>query len=134
MTNENDKATQALDHFWTTMDRWMGNYLGTEEWGDVPTALHRDLAKAYQDWIKELEPPGDPHKEWVDANKLKPNDVFQPVLVKTTSSKIGLATWTPECNVNGDKETWRVQFFMERWYWTKTSVTHWRYIPKDDND
>ena len=127
MTNENDKATQALDDFLRKVERWRGAVC-------VSNNEEAALAIAYDAWMDQRDPPGDPHKEWVNANKLKPNDVFQPVLVKTINGNIGLATWTPERNFDGVKRSWQVQLFMEGWYWTKEGITHWRYIPKDDND
>ena len=126
MTNENDKATQALDNLFLALANWMQCYDG----GTSPAEMGIGLFRASREWEDASAPPGDPHKEWVDANKLKPNDVFQPVLVKTVSGKIGLATWTHERNFDGVKRSWQVQLFMKRWYWTKEGVTHWRYLPE----
>lgn len=124
--DKDDREAQALDDFWGKMEKWRrAGFMSTNE--------AAALAIAYDVLMDLRDPPGDPHKEWVDANKLKPNDVFQSVLAKTVSGKIGLAKWTSICSFDG-VESWQVQLFMECWYGTKEGVTHWRYLPEyDDN-
>ena len=125
--DESDRVELARDNLFAAIDQW---YRMTCHVGVTSFGVDKHLTETYKDWLDASKPPGDPRKEWVDAEKMKPNDVFQPVLVKTILDKTGLANWVPGRNFDGVERSWHVQLFMEGWYWTKEDgVTHWRYIP-----
>ena len=124
--DKNDRAEQALDNLWKVMEEWAFRYQDRF----APTGLDRELAHAYDRWQRASRPPGDPHKEWVDAEKMQPQTGNQLVLVQITDyASPALGFWFSSTN------SWRIQQYREAYFDTQTGVTHWRYLPlEDDND
>ena len=114
---ESDRVTQALDNFWAVMDKWVKCHSDLF----IPSRVDRDLARAYREWLDASKPPGDPHKEWVDAEKMKPPDI-STVLVKLPGHGTQIGRYNPHTN------GWSVQPYGGATYLTQ--VTHWRYIPE----
>ena len=123
--DKNDRAEQALNNFWKEMEHW----LETLKTYFVLSVADGALVAAYDAWIDASAPPGDPHKEWVDAEKMQPQTGNQLVLVQITDyASPALGFWFSSTN------SWRIQQYREAYFDTQTGVTHWRYIPKDDDD
>jgi hypothetical protein len=123
--DKDDRVAQALDDFWAAMD-----HFHNENKDDPFVAISTlNLICTYARWVQLSKPPSDPHKEWVDAEKMKPNDVFQPVLVKRDAIDgeiaLGKFCW--------QTKEWWVQPFKVCAYVSDT-VRYWRYIPQDDDN
>ena len=117
---ESDRVTQALDNFWAVMDKWVKCHSDLL----IPSSVSGDLARAYREWLDASKPPGDPHKEWVDAEKVLP-PTNRLVLVKRDDID-GPVTIGKFYRLPSE---WHIQPFETKAYMSDT-VRHWRYIPE----
>jgi hypothetical protein len=119
--DHDDRVEQALDDFWKKMGRWRG-------WVSASTNEEAALAIAYDAWKDLTDPPGDPHKEWVDARSQTPPD--KDILL------VEVAGYVQPALARYIDDQWDVQQYRNAWFRTKTQITHWRYIPglEDDNE
>ena len=126
--DQDEKVTQALNNFLTVFAGYYDSYFNGP--CEIFQATSGDIMFAYKQWLDASKPPGDPHKEWVDASIIKPGVGKYPVLVKTTTRLYAhLGHWWR----TSDK--WEIQPMGEKSrHVPESSVTHWRYIPEDDND
>lgn len=124
--DKDDREAQALDNLFLAMANWIQCYDG----GTSTAAMGIGLFRAYREWEDATKPPGDPHKEWVDAQKMKPDPAMYPVLVKTKGLfYTTLGHWWVAAN------RWEIQpLGGTSQYVAESDVTHWRYIPEDDDN
>ena len=118
-----DQANQALDDLLKCLEQWHFAYSHTDgiEFKDQRIRL----INAFREWKKASEPPGDPHKEWVDAERLKPSSRLR-VLVLDKYAGLAIGLWD-----NRIKQ-WEVQPFRLAWHRADKQVTHWRHMPAYD--